>query len=126
MAWKIALATVALLASPSLATWSAYQEYLASVPGKADLQRPEITYDGHQPYQPLPDSPKRHRECKVKSHNDFKTDDSQHVLDALYKCNDGGKVVFPAGRTYVIGKALDLSFLKHIDIGRAGRHGLVW
>ena len=53
----------------------------------------------------------------MKSHNDLETDDSAYVLDALHKCNNGGKVVFPAGRTYVIGKPLDMKFLKHVDIG---------
>lgn len=119
MAWKSALAAFSLLAIPALATQSAYEEYLASIPGKAELARPEITFDGHQPYQPMPASPKRHRQCKVKSHGDMKTDDSKYILEALHKCNDGGKVVFPAGRTYVIGTALDLQFLKHIDIGEA-------
>ena len=117
MAWKTALTALSLLALPCIATQSAYEEYLASIPGKAELARPKITFDGHQPYQPLPESPKRHKHCKVKTHNDMKTDDSQYILDALHKCNNGGKVIFPAGKTYVIGTALDLQFLKHIDIG---------
>lgn len=117
MAWKTAFTALSLLVLPCLATQSAYEEYLASIPSKAELARPEIAFDGHQPYQPLPESPKRHKTCKVKSHDDMKTDDSEYILKALHKCNNGGKVVFPAGKTYVIGKALDLQFLQHVDIG---------
>lgn len=117
MAWKSAVAALSLLAAPSIATQSAYEEYLANLPCEADLERPEIVYNGRQPYQPLPESPKRTKTCKVKSHGDMETDDSQYILNALNECNDGGKVVFPAEETYVIGTALDLSFLKHIDIG---------
>jgi galacturan 1,4-alpha-galacturonidase len=64
-------------------------------------------------------SPKRDRKCVVKSHNDFKTDDSSHVLQAVKKCNNGEHVLFPEGTTYVIGAALDLTGLKHIDIGES-------
>lgn len=66
-------------------------------------------------------SPKRDRKCVVKSHNDFKTDDSPYVLQAVKKCNDGGHVLFPEGTTYVIGTALDLTGLKHIDIGESSK-----
>lgn len=47
----------------------------------------------------------------------MKTDDSAYILEALHECNHGGKVVFPIGTTYVIGKAMDMQFLKHVDIG---------
>lgn len=47
----------------------------------------------------------------------MKTDDSAYVLEALKECNDGGRVVFPVGRTYVIGKPLDMQFLEHVDLG---------
>jgi galacturan 1,4-alpha-galacturonidase len=46
----------------------------------------------------------------------MKTDDSAYILSALHKCNNGGRVVFPIGRTYVIGKPLEMQFLKHVDI----------
>ena len=51
----------------------------------------------------------------------MKTDDSAYILEALHKCNNGGKVVFPIGRTYVIGKAINMQFLEHVDIGMKGR-----
>ncbi|KAK3323513.1 hypothetical protein B0T19DRAFT_443008 [Cercophora scortea] len=36
-------------------------------------------------------------------------------LTALHRCNNGGHVVFQQDTTYIIGKALDLTFLKQID-----------
>lgn len=117
MRWKASLAALTPLALPCVATQSAYDEYLASVPSKAELARPEIKFDGHRPFQPLPESPRRHKVCKVESHDDMKTDDSPYIMEALHKCNDGGKVIFPAGKTYVIGTAMDLQ-LKNIDIGK--------
>lgn len=118
MRWRTVAAALSLLALRCLATQSAYEEYLASIPGKAELARPEITFDGRQPYQCLPESPKRHKTCKVKSHDDMKTDDSPYIMEALHKCNDGGKVIFPAGKTYVVGTAMNLQFLRHVDIGK--------
>lgn len=47
----------------------------------------------------------------------MKTDDSQYILEALHECNNGGTVVFPEHWTYVIGTALNMTFLKHVDIG---------
>jgi len=32
-------------------------------------------------------------------------------------CNNGGHAVFTEGTNYLIGTALDLTFLKHIDLG---------
>jgi len=58
----------------------------------------------------------------VKSHNDCVTDDSTYILDALHDCNNGGHVVFKEGLKYTIGTALDLTFLKHIDIGKSIQH----
>lgn len=109
-----------LQATGSFATWSAYQEYMQSHSMKAhshESNRPSLVYSPHRPYKKMHDSPRRHKKCVVKSHNDFKTDDSSYVLHAVEKCNDGGHVVFPEGTTYVIGTALDLTGLKHIDIG---------
>lgn len=53
----------------------------------------------------------------VESHGDFVTDDSAAIVDAVKKCNPGGKVVFPEGKTYVVGKAMDLTGLRGMDIG---------
>lgn len=54
------------------------------------------------------------------SHNDGKTDDSPAILQTLEQCNEGGHVVFPAGVNYLIGTALDLRFLCHIDLDIRG------
>lgn len=109
-----------LQATGTFATWTAYQEYVQSHNMKArthESNRPSLAYSPQQPYKKMHDSPKRHKKCVVNSHNDFKTDDSSYILHAVKKCNDGGHVVFPEGITYVIGTALDLTGLKHIDIG---------
>ncbi|KAI6945438.1 Exopolygalacturonase [Hortaea werneckii] len=39
---------------------------------------------------------------------------------ATSRCNDGGHVIFPQGTTYVIGQALNLTYLKHIDLDIQG------
>jgi galacturan 1,4-alpha-galacturonidase len=70
----------------------------------------------HQPFHPLPPSQVRHRTCHVPSHGDG-TDDSANILSTLRKCNNGGKVVFDADKTYTVGKAMDMTFLKHVDLG---------
>jgi galacturan 1,4-alpha-galacturonidase len=55
----------------------------------------------------------------VQSHNDGVTDDSKYILEALHSCNNGGHVVFREGIKYLIGTALDLTWLEHIDIGKS-------
>ncbi|KAJ5887750.1 exopolygalacturonase X [Penicillium taxi] len=69
----------------------------------------------HHPFKPLPDSQPRTRTCRVSNHG-HGIDDSKNILKALRKCNNGGKVVFDADKTYTIGTAIDMTFLKHIDI----------
>lgn len=70
----------------------------------------------HQPLHPLPHTQERHRTCHVPSNGDG-TDDSAHILSTLKKCNNGGKIIFDAGKTYTVGKAMDMTFLKHVDLG---------
>lgn len=57
-----------------------------------------------------------HRVCPVKAEGNGK-DDSQNILDAIHKCNNGGRVWFKSEEQYTIGKALDLSFMNNIDLG---------
>jgi galacturan 1,4-alpha-galacturonidase len=64
----------------------------------------------------VPVSPARKKTCTVKNSGNGK-DDSKNVLSAIKDCNNGGHVVFSKGKTYTIGTALDLTFLKHIDLG---------
>jgi galacturan 1,4-alpha-galacturonidase len=115
-----------LQASGTFATWTAYQEYVQSHNTSSvrtyESVRPSLAYSPQRPYKKMHSSPKRDKKCVVKSHNDFKTDDSAYVLQAVKKCNDGGHVLFPEGTTYVIGTALDLTGLKHIDIGKPLRY----
>ncbi|KAF2216812.1 glycoside hydrolase family 28 protein [Cercospora zeae-maydis SCOH1-5] len=103
------------------ATWTAYREYFDNLPKKLPKRprpspRPKIRFDGVQPYQSLPSPSRRTKTCFVESHDDLRTDDSEYIIDALNKCNHGGHVVFPRGTTYVIGTALDLTFLDHVDL----------
>ncbi|KAH8813089.1 PGX, glycoside hydrolase family 28 protein [Xylogone sp. PMI_703] len=81
--------------------------------------RPPVSCHPKHPWFPFPFPPPRHKVCYVSSHKNGK-DDSAYVLQALHKCNNGGHVVFQEGIKYTIGKALDLTFLEHIDIDIQG------
>ncbi|KAL5363878.1 putative exopolygalacturonase X [Aspergillus floccosus] len=74
----------------------------------------------HHPFRPLPPSAPRTKTCHVRSHGDG-SDDAAFVLSALRKCNNGGKVVFDADKEYTIGTALDMTFLRHVDLEILGR-----
>ena len=80
-----------------------------------EYSRSEACQPNH-PFKPLPGSQARTRTCHVANHGDGR-DDSANVLSALKQCNNGGKVVFDADKKYTIGKALDMTFLKHVDLG---------
>ncbi|KAF2773348.1 Exopolygalacturonase precursor [Teratosphaeria nubilosa] len=118
MYFKNSVAAVLLNALSASATWTAYQEFLSlqSKHTEKTLTRPKISYSPKQPYEDIPVSPARDRTCVVKSHNDFTTDDSEYIMDALKSCNKGGHVLFPQDQTYVIGTALDLTWLCEIDL----------
>ncbi|KAF2469138.1 pectin lyase-like protein [Lindgomyces ingoldianus] len=79
-------------------------------------KRPNHPIGPHRPGKAFPSSPPRTKTCVVKSHRDG-TDDSQNILNAIKDCNNGGHVVFSHGEKYIIGTALDLTFLKNIDLG---------
>lgn len=102
-------------------TWSALLEYTKALPksvSKHQSTRPKVNFSPKQPYKPFPTSPSRNRNCYVSSHNDGVTDDSPYILEAINKCNPGGHVIFSEGTQYVIGTALDLTNLTHVDIGK--------
>jgi galacturan 1,4-alpha-galacturonidase len=80
-------------------------------------RRPTIDASPYQPRLPVPSPPRRHKVCVVETHGDGVTDDSSYILSAFHECNDGGHVVFSRDSTYMIGTAMDWTFLKHIDIG---------
>lgn len=75
----------------------------------------------NHPFRPLPPSQPRTKTCHVVSNGHGK-DDSKNIMKALHKCNNGGKVVFDANKVYTVGTALDMTFLKHIDLGRDPYH----
>ncbi|KAF2151660.1 glycoside hydrolase family 28 protein [Myriangium duriaei CBS 260.36] len=83
-------------------------------------KRPNVQVSPKKPFHPIPAHPSRHKTCVVPSHNDGVTDDSPAILKTLHDCNEGGHVVFPKGNNYLIGTALDLTFLCHIDIDIQG------
>jgi galacturan 1,4-alpha-galacturonidase len=78
--------------------------------------RPIVIPGPYPPSVPFPNPPGRTRVCTVKT-NGGGVDDSQNILDAFNKCNNGGHVIFPTNTTYTIGKTMDWSFLRSIDIG---------
>lgn len=49
-----------------------------------------------------------------------KTNDAPAILAAAKSCNNGGTVVFLKSTTYNVGTALDLTFLKHVDLDIQG------
>ncbi|KAM3067558.1 hypothetical protein ACMFMG_000126 [Clarireedia jacksonii] len=81
--------------------------------------RPEISCHPKKPSKPIPSPPPRSKTCYVQSHGNG-TDDSTYIMNALHSCNNGGHVVFSEGVTYSVGTALDLTFLKHIDLDIQG------
>jgi galacturan 1,4-alpha-galacturonidase len=83
---------------------------------RAASKRPNHPIKPYHPGKPFLSSPARSKTCTVKSYGNGK-DDSQYVLSAIKSCNNGGHVVFSKGKTYTVGTALDLTFLKHIDLG---------
>ncbi|RDL33266.1 Exopolygalacturonase [Venustampulla echinocandica] len=119
--FNIVLATASATLSIANPTWQAEERWSKrSSPGHQIpdhiSQRPSVSCHPKFPTRPPPSPQSRHKVCYVKSHNNGITDDSNHVLDALNKCNNGGRVVFREGTRYTIGTALDLTFLNHIDI----------
>lgn len=79
-------------------------------------KRPNHPAAPYHPGKSFPASPARSKTCTVRSHDDGR-DDSEYIMNAIRDCNNGGHVLFAAAKKYIIGTALDLTFLKHIDIG---------
>ncbi|KAH8673496.1 exopolygalacturonase [Xylariales sp. PMI_506] len=82
--------------------------------------RPDIVYSPAQPYYAPPNPRQRCKTCFVETHGDGVTDDSDYILEAFNKCNNGGHVVFRKNETYLIGTAMDWTFLQSIDIDIQG------
>ncbi|KAF2138356.1 glycoside hydrolase family 28 protein, partial [Aplosporella prunicola CBS 121167] len=98
-----------------LFTGAAFLLLNAAASVAAHAQRPNHAIAPHHPWKQLPSSPARNQTCVVEASGDG-SDDSDSALSAINKCNNGGTVVFSADTNYTIGTALDLTFLKHIDI----------
>ncbi|KAF2732943.1 pectin lyase-like protein [Polyplosphaeria fusca] len=89
------------------------------VPCKPSV-RPSYRISPKHPGGSFPVSPDRNRTCCVESHGGGK-DDSEYILTAIKDCNNGGHVVFSANTQYMISTALDLTFLKNIDLDIQGQ-----
>lgn len=85
----------------------------------ADSKRRDIKPYPKQPRRAHYVSPARTKTCTVAAAGG-KTDDAPAILAAAKKCNDGGTVVFSKSSTYNVGTALDLTFLKHVDLDIQG------
>ncbi|KAI5778849.1 putative exopolygalacturonase X [Geopyxis carbonaria] len=73
----------------------------------------------HAPSHHHHPSPARHKTCVLpplpSGH-----DAAPSILAAAKRCNNGGTILFPAGRTYTVGTALDLTWLHHVDLDLQG------
>ncbi|KAL3426800.1 murein transglycosylase [Phlyctema vagabunda] len=92
---------------------------LVSLPVANGYSRPAVTPYPKTPSIPLPVSPPRdaNRTCTIAT---GLKDAGPAILEAAKKCNNGGTVVFPAGSTYTVATALDLTFLSSIDFAILG------
>lgn len=109
---------VAAALLPASTVWSSPVE-TDNLVARGASKRPCHPITPYHPGKPFHTSPSRKKTCTVKSYGNGK-DDSKYVLGAIKECNNGGHVIFSKGKTYTIGTALDLTFLKHIDLGTFG------
>lgn len=81
--------------------------------------RPGHTIGPYHPGKSFLRSPPRNKTCVILNPGCCAEDqdDSANIMLAIEQCNDGGHVIFEPG-TYMIGTPLDLTSLKHIDLGR--------
>ncbi|KAF7122470.1 hypothetical protein CNMCM5793_000495 [Aspergillus hiratsukae] len=83
-------------------------------------QRPSIAVAPHSAFKSFPFSTARHKTCHVKSHGDG-SDDSKYILRAFRKCSPDGRVVFDKDKVYTVGKAMDIRFLRRVDVDIRGK-----
>ncbi|KAJ4364121.1 Exopolygalacturonase [Neocucurbitaria cava] len=108
-----------ILAVALLQASAAWSSPLESNAIEARSNRPHHPIKPHHLGKPFPQSPDRTKSCTVKANGNGK-DDSQNILKAIKDCNNGGHVIFPKDKNFTIGTALDLTFLKHIDLDIQG------
>ncbi|KAF2186461.1 glycoside hydrolase family 28 protein [Zopfia rhizophila CBS 207.26] len=117
-----AIALLEATAAFAVPSWSSSHDSALQLrrglPNKVS-KRPNHPIAPHHPGKRFPPSSPRTKTCAVKSHGNG-TDDSDNILQAIKECNNGGHVVFSRGEKYTIGTALDLTFLKHIDLDVQG------
>lgn len=89
------------------------------VAASSDSKRRDIKPYPKQPKKPHYVSAGRTKTCTVAAAGG-KSDDAPAILAAAKKCNNGGTVVFSKSSTYNVGTALDLTFLKHVDLDIQG------
>lgn len=106
------LATAILSLLPATASAFAFPSTYLGPRSVADFRR-------HTPYH-YPGGDKRKKVYIRASKND--TDDiSADFYAGLKKANHGGTLVLPAGKTFVIGKKLDLTFLNNVQVQLDGK-----
>jgi galacturan 1,4-alpha-galacturonidase len=69
----------------------------------------------HQHPYHHPPTDKRHK-VYIRASKTETDDISADFLKGLKEANHGGTLVLPKGKTYVIGKKLDLTFLKDVEV----------
>lgn len=124
---RLRISAILTVASAAIAvaspTWQALQGWEKGPNGRKAPQhtssRPDVSCHPKSPHHPPPPPLPRHKVCYVESHNDG-TDDSPYIVAAIDACNNGGHVVFMEGVEYIIGTALNLTYLNSIDIGTFG------
>ncbi|KNG47716.1 glycoside hydrolase family 28 protein [Stemphylium lycopersici] len=109
------LITCALLQASSALSTPLEERHVKVVGSK----RPDYPAHPYHPEKPCAESPARNKTCTLKALGGGQ-DDSDNILAAVKKCNNGGHVVFPEGQDFTIGTALDLTFLKSIDLDIQG------
>ncbi|CAI6334432.1 unnamed protein product [Periconia digitata] len=113
-----AFVAVALLQA-SIVWSSAFDDAGVIAPGGRPSERPNHAIAPYKTGKPLVPSPERNKTCIIQSHGNG-LDDSDHILSAIHECNPGGHVVFQKNQTYTVGTALDLTFLRSIDLDIQG------
>ena len=66
------------------------------------------------------DKPQYRRKVHIRASKNDKDDLSADFLWAIKQANHGGTVVLEKGKTYIIGKKLDLSFLNDVHVNLEG------
>jgi galacturan 1,4-alpha-galacturonidase len=108
------------LGASQLALASPLEATDITIRSSASSKRPNHSIRPYHPGKPFPPSPPRSKTCTVKTYDNDGKDDSKYILKAIKECNNGGHVVFERGKTYTIGTALNLTFLKNIDLDVQG------